>query len=118
MKMLWTTVNVTDLDKSLAFYKDIFGAEPNRRFQPAPGLEIAFLGDGEAQLELIQNDNFPEGLYRGLSLGFDVESVDEKKAELEEKGYETSPVESPNPHVKFFFTKDPDGVSIQFAEHL
>lgn len=118
MKMLWTTINVMDLDKSLAFYRDIFGVDPNRRFKPAPGIEIAFLGEGEVQLELIQSDNFPEGIYRGLSIGFNVDSVDEKKAELEEKGYETTPIESPNPHLKFFFIKDPDGVSVQFAEHL
>lgn len=118
MKILWTTITVNDLDETLGFYKDVFGVEPERRFKPSDDVEIAFLtGDG-SELELIQNSAMPKFSHQGLSMGFDVESVDAKKAELEAKGYETTPIVSPNPHLKFFFIKDPNGVSIQFAEQL
>ncbi|WP_366557050.1 VOC family protein [Desulfosporosinus sp. BICA1-9] len=55
----------------------------------------------------------------GISLGFEVESVDNMIEVIKEKGLE---VESgpfqPNPHIKFFYVKDPNGVSIQFVENM
>lgn len=48
-----------------------------------------------------------------------IESVDNMIEVIKEKGLE---VESgpfqPNPHIKFFNVKDPNGVSIQFVENM
>jgi lactoylglutathione lyase len=77
MKFCWTTVNVTDMENSLGFYRDIVGLELDRRFKPVPHMEIAFLGNGETQVELIHNaegGNTYTG--KGISLGFEVESLD------------------------------------------
>ncbi|NLN52670.1 MAG: VOC family protein, partial [Firmicutes bacterium] len=55
----------------------------------------------------------------GISLGFEVESVDKMIEFVQSKGIKVvSGPTQPNPHVKFFFVKDPNGVSIQFVEHM
>jgi len=54
-----------------------------------------------------------------VTLGFKVESLDEKINFIKEKGIKiiTGPIE-PNPSIKYFIIKDPDGVKIQFAQQL
>jgi lactoylglutathione lyase len=83
-------------------------------------VEICFLGEGETKVELIYNPNQKaSGHVEGISLGFEVESVDEKIKFIKGKGMEIAggPVQ-PNPHIKFFFVKDPNGVNIQFVENM
>ena len=41
MKYLWTTINVKDLDESIAFYSDLLGLKVQSRFPAGPGMEIA-----------------------------------------------------------------------------
>lgn len=50
MTYCWTTITVTDLKKSLAFYQDVIGLKIARRMQPNPDMEIVFLGEGETQV--------------------------------------------------------------------
>lgn len=47
-------------------------------------------------------------------MGLHAQDVEKLHEELKNKGFEPTDMISPNPHVKFFFVKDPDGVSIQF----
>lgn len=108
------------MEDSLKFYQEIVGLSLNSRFQAGPGMEISFLGDGETKVELIYDSNNKEmGNVEGISLGFEVESVDEMIRFIKEKGLEvdSGPCQ-PSPHVKFFFVKDPNGVSIQFVENM
>lgn len=118
MNYLWTTITVKDLDESLAFYQEIVGLPLNARFQAGPETEIAFLGDGETKIELIAykgKDAAPAG--KGISLGFSVASLEEKISFLEEKGIGIDgEIISPNPHARFFFIQDPNGLRIQFVE--
>ena len=54
-KLTHSNINVCDLEKSLAFYKQALGMEPVRRHKAADGsFELAFLSDGatEHQIEL------------------------------------------------------------------
>ena len=44
MTFVWTTIQVSDLDRSLAFYHDLLGMPLCERFQ-GTGNEIAMLGD-------------------------------------------------------------------------
>lgn len=120
MKFSWCTITVNDMEASLAFYRDIVGLPVSRRFSDRPGMDICFLGDGETKVELIcdasrRAANQPEG----ISLGFVVESLDAMMAFLEEKGVEITggPIQ-PNPHIKFIFVQDPDGVMVQFAQSM
>ncbi|MDX9916940.1 MAG: VOC family protein [Gudongella sp.] len=120
MKYCWTTLTVKDLEKSIEFYNGLIGLPIKRRFCAGPETEICFLGDGETQIELISSSDFtPQNEREGISMGFEVESIDKMMAILEEKGIgvHSGPFQ-PNPVVRFFYIKDPDGFKIQFVENL
>ena len=118
MKFLWTTILVNNMDESLKFYEEIVGIKLVDRFPAGPGMEISFLGEGETKVELICNENLKK-LDAGsrVTLGFKVESLVEKINFIKEKGINiiTGPVQ-PNPSIKYFIIRDPNGVKIQFAE--
>jgi len=106
------------MEESLKFYQEIVGLEVNRRFPAGPGREIAFLGDGETKVELIYNEEQKEvTIGEDIFLGFTVDSVDEMMVFVQEKGLaiHSGPFQ-PNPHTKFFFVKDPNGLKISFVE--
>lgn len=120
MKFCWCTVMVINIEESLKFYEEIVGLNIERRFMAGPGTEIAFLGDGETKVELIGNENKKTvDIGTDISLGFTVKSVDEMMAFVKEKGLEihSGPFQ-PNPHVKFFYVLDPNGLKIQFVENM
>ena len=78
------------------------------------------MGDGETKVELICGPNYkPPADPEGLSLGFETKSVDEMITFIAGKGLAVAkgPFQ-PNPHIKFFYVKDPDGVNIQFVENM
>jgi lactoylglutathione lyase len=54
-----------------------------------------------------------------ISIGFSVDSLDERIREFKEAGIDIykEPVQ-PNPHIRFFYVKDPNGVSVQFAQQM
>ena len=118
MKFCHITLSVKDIEASLRFYKDITGLEVKRRFAAGPDTEIAFLGSGDTEIELISGGAAHDGAEQGqgVSLGFVAGSLEDTIALLREKGYETDgTILSPNPHVSFFFARDPDGYSVQFV---
>jgi lactoylglutathione lyase len=120
MKFCWCTITVNDMEASLRFYQDIVGLSINRRIPGGPGMEIVFLGNGETEIELIYNPNHKApGNVEGIFLGFEVVSVDEMIKFISGKGLKVDggPYQ-PNPHIKFFYVKDPNGVSIQFVENM
>ncbi len=120
MKFLWTTLLVDNMDESLKFYEEIVGLKLAERFSAGLGMEISFIGEGETKVELICNGKLKK-LDAGnrVTLGFKVESLDEKLNFIKEKGIDiiTGPVQ-PNPSIKYFIIKDPNGVKIQFAEQM
>lgn len=120
MKFNWCTISVKDIDESVSFYQDIVGLNIDRRFKAGPDVEICFMGSGETKIELIRDEGHKApGNITGVSLGFEVDSVDRMIELIKSRGIsiESGPVQ-PNPHLKFFFVKDPNGLSIQFAENL
>ena len=120
MKFYWCTITVSNMEESLKFYQEIVGLSIDRRFSTGPGMEIAFLGDGETKVELISNPNHKSSNnIEGISMGFEVKSVDEMIKLIKDKGLEVhSGPFQPNPHIKFFFVKDPNGISVQFVENM
>lgn len=118
MAFLWTTITVKNMEESLQFYQEIVGLPMSARFGAGPGMEISFLGDGDTKVELICDEKVTEVHYStDISLGFAVKSLDEKLAFLEKKGIRIhSGPFAPNPHTKFFFVLDPNGLKIQFVE--
>jgi len=119
MKFCWCTLSVKDLDKSVAFYRDIVGLPVVRRFAAEKDMEICFLGAGETKVELIRGGKYEAPRGVGVSLGFEVKSLDDMLDFVKEKELEVSggPFQ-PNPHIKFFFVEDPDGYSVQFSENM
>jgi len=120
MTYCWTTITVTGLEKSVAFYRDVIGLKVARRMQPNPDMEIAFLGEGETQVELIWNRATTAVSFgTDISIGFVVESLDRFRKLLDEKNI---PVHSgpfqPNPSVRFMYIQDPDGLKVQLVENI
>ena len=120
MKFCWSTLRVKNMEESLKFYEEIVGLKIDKRFKAGPNMEIAFLGDGETKVELICDEsNNDISLGKDISWGFEVECVDEMINFVKEKGIaiESGPFQ-PNPHVKFFYVMDPNGLKIQFVENI
>lgn len=119
MKFCWSTITVNNMDESLKFYQEIVGLTLNQRFGAGPGTEIAFLGSGETKIELMCGGAKSVNIGPDISLGFEVESVDKMMSMVKEKGVKihSGPIQ-PNPHVKFFFVLDPNGLRIQFVENM
>lgn len=115
MSFCWCTVHVKDIDESIKFYEDVVGLKVNKRFSGGEKTEIAFLGSGDTQLELIGGAGVFEG--SGISIGFLVDDLDAKMAFVKEKdiAVHSGPF-APNPVTRFFFVQDPDGLLVQFVE--
>ena len=118
MKFCWTTINVTSMEESLAFYQEIVGLPLMRRFPAGPGMEIAFLGDGETQVELIASASTAEvKIGTDISLGFIIESLEDMLDFVQTKSIAVySGPHQPNPQIRFFYILDPNGLKIQFVE--
>ncbi len=116
----WTTLNVKDLQESLDFYENIVGLKVDRRLDMGPNNAIVFLGQGETKLELIyDSENKDIEIGKNISIGFEVESVDENIEFIKDKGIEIySGPFSPAPTTKFFFVLDPNGLKVQFVENI
>lgn len=118
LRLNWITLRVQDLEASLHFYNQVLGLPIERRFE-SRGKQIAMLSlDGQAKLELIQGSEQVVKPECGISLGFEVESLDEAMIYLETQGIPIArgPI-TPNPHLSFFYILDPDGFEVQLAEH-
>jgi lactoylglutathione lyase len=120
MKFLWCTIHVEDMERSLRFYEEIVGLKVEKRLASGSNGEIVFLGDNQTKVELIyDNTTRQANSFKGISLGFEVECLDDMIEFIKLNGIqiEKGPIQ-PNPNVKFFFVKDPNGLHIQFVENI
>ena len=115
MHLLHITIQTNKFDEELKFYQDIAGLKITRQID-MPGMHMVFLADaeGDTEIEIIDNPDAADAGNQNLSIGFKTENVEAKRQELIDKGFEVTPIIIPNPQVRFFFVKDPAGVSIQF----
>jgi lactoylglutathione lyase len=120
MNFCWSTLQVADMEESLTFYQEILGLPLQRRFLARPGVDIAFLGEGETKVELICDEaNRKINIGGDISWGFTVNSVEKTMEEFKAKGIEihSGPFQ-PNEHLKFFYIIDPNGLKIQLVENI
>lgn len=109
--------NVSNLEKSLKFYKDALGLEPVRRKEAEDGRYIlVFLGDGKTDfcLELTWLRGHPQKYDLGecefhLAMqAQDFEATKKKHAEMGCICFE-------NPQMGIYFISDPDGYWIEIV---
>ncbi|WP_195267857.1 VOC family protein [Eubacterium sp. 1001713B170207_170306_E7] len=114
VRVQYSTMIVKSLDESVKFYKDILGFKEGYHVDLAGGGSITIMESEGASVELIENTNFPVGLY---SIGTDVDDIDETIRHLEENGYQTTGPIMPTTVGKQTFVLDPNGVRICLIEH-
>lgn len=120
MSFCWCTIRVNDIEESIKFYQEIVKLSISKRYITEAGKEICFLGDGETKVELIYDPTYKvTNTCEGISLGFEVDTIEEMIKFIKQKGLEIDkgPIQ-PNPHIKFFYVKDPNGFKIQFVENM
>ena len=110
-------INVLDLDKSLAFYKQALGLAEVRRKEAEDGSFIlVYLGDGQSphQLELTWLRDRKEPYNLGdneIHLAFEADDLDAAHQKHQEMGcicYE-------NPAMGIYFISDPDGYWLEIV---
>jgi lactoylglutathione lyase len=111
-KFAHNNLNVIDLDKSLAFYKEALGLVEVKRKEAADGsFTLVFLGDGITahKLELTYLKNWGKPSYNlgdnEIHLAFTASDMEEAHAKHKEMGcicYE-------NEKMGIYFISDPDG---------
>lgn len=115
MKVHHFAIEVSDLEKSIAFYEGMVGYHLEKRFQW--GTErIAFLKLGSSRLELVQPERFVPRLSNS-HLAFEVEDVKEVCDRLVGDGYSLE--EGPftwETGCKSVFFSGPDGELLEFIE--
>jgi lactoylglutathione lyase len=111
---------VNNLEASIKFYREVLGLLENRRFPAGPGMEIAFLGEGETQVELICDEKIPKvTIGTDISMGFEVGPLEPMMELLREKGINIlSGPHQPNPHIRYIYVLDPNGLKIQLVENI
>jgi lactoylglutathione lyase len=124
LKIEHVGVMVSNLDKSIEFYREVVGLVVKDSLLHTNGvIKLAFLGfeqSGETELELIEgyNDKLPnEGKVHHIA--FTVENVDEELERIKLYRYveliDTEVTTLPNGS-RYFFFRGPDGEWIEFFE--
>lgn len=136
-----TGIVVTNMDKSLEFYRDIMGLKPVVDFvekgefiatiSNAKGINLRMVkltAEDGGMIELLQYISHPQGergdnkLYEigPTHVAFTVDDVDATYAQWSAKGVRcnSKPVVSPDGKAKLFFCQDPDGTFVEIVQML
>jgi lactoylglutathione lyase len=119
MKYLHTMVRVTDLEVSLAFYRDALGLEVLRVQEvPSGRFTLAFLAapnDHSAQVELTYNWD-PEAYTGGRNFGHLAYAVDNIYAQCERLQKHGVTILRPPRDGRMAFVRSPDQISIELLQ--
>jgi len=120
-KLLHTRYRVSDLERTVKFYRDVLGLEEVRRHKSPRGSELVFLKAPESE-ETIELCYFPNSgpvqVQPDLThLAFEVDSLEEFGRHLTAQGYKFSE----EPHIKpdgggFAFVDAPEGYEIELIQ--
>ena len=124
MKYLHTMVRVTDIEASLAFYRDALGMDVlSRRDHEAGRFTLVFLaapGDHSAQVELTYNwpaaDGTAEVYSGGRNFGHIAYAVDDIYATCQRLVDHGVTISRPPRDGRMAFVRSPDGISIELLQ--
>jgi lactoylglutathione lyase len=119
-KLLHTRYRVSDLEKTVSFYKDVLGLKELRRHTSGRGSQLVFLRapDSDEEIEICKFDQSgPIVVGPDLThLAFEVDDLETFAREAAAKGYPLSD----GPHVtgseKIAFIDAPEGYEIELIE--
>ena len=114
-------LSVADLDRSIAFYRDLFGFTVRWKGTLTSGMAAAHVGGERFYIALFQaqtggridRDYLTVGINH---FGFVVDNLDELKARLEKLGIEPTPEADYEPGRRIYFL-DPDGIEIELVQY-
>ncbi len=119
MQYLHTMVRITDIDASLAFYRDALGLIEKKRFENEKGrFTLIFLSapeTPESEIELTYNWD-PEVYTGGRNFGhlaFNVDNIYEACERLQKHGVT---INRPPRDGHMAFVRSPDGISIELLQ--
>ena len=120
-KLLHTRYRVTDLEKTVAFYREVLGLKEIRRHTSGRGSQLVFLKapESEEEIELCKFDQSgPVMVGPDLThLAFEVDDLDKFAREAAAKGYPLS--DGPHPQSTggaIAFIDAPEGYEIELIE--
>jgi len=119
-KLLHTRYRVTDLEKTVSFYKDVLGLQETARHTSGRGSQLVFLkaSESEEELELCKFDQSgPVVVGPDLThLAFEVDDLDKFAKEAARKGYPLSDGPHQSGHGRIAFIDAPEGYEIELIE--
>jgi lactoylglutathione lyase len=121
IKLLHTRMRVSDMEQTISFYTKVLGLEVLERKTSPRGSHLAFLKVPNSD-ELIELTSFPPSgpvkVQEDLvHLAFQVESLDEAIASLNEQGVKiTDGPTKTSSGSRFIFIDAPDGYEIELIE--
>lgn len=120
-KLLHTRYRVTDLEKTINFYKDVIGLEEVRRHKSPRGSELVFLKAPQSE-ELIEICSYPASgpviIGPDLThLAFEVQDLEAFAKHAAAKGYPLSDGPTPSSSGIFAFIDAPEGYEIELIQY-
>ena len=114
-------LTVTDIDRSIAFYRDLFGYEVRWRGKDSAGRPAAHVGDDRFYLAFFEatgpGSAVKDYTVAGLNhVGFVVDDLDETRRRLEKLGAEVHLEGNYEPGRRIYF-HDPSGVEIELVKY-
>jgi lactoylglutathione lyase len=121
-KLLHTRYRVSDLEKTVSFYKEVLGLEEMARSRSPRGSEIVFFKapQSEEQIEICKFDpSGPVNVGTDIThLAFEVEDLDAFAKRAAAKGYPLSDgPTSTGSGSSFGFIDAPEGYEIELIQH-
>jgi lactoylglutathione lyase len=122
-KLIHSMIRVQDLDRSIAFYRQVFGLEESHRLE-FPTFTLLYLREPESgsEIELTWNKGQAEPYTHGTGYGhvaFCVDDLAGHRETLLRHGYSAGDIKSlvaSGGSARFYFTADPDGYKIEVLE--
>jgi lactoylglutathione lyase len=120
-KFLHTRMRVNDLEKTLDFYKNVFGLEVSRRHESPRGSKLAFLSvpNSEEEIEITYFPNSGPVVVQEdlMHLAFEVDDINEFAEHLSSQGYcfSDGPTKSSSGST-FAFVDAPEGYEIEIIQ--